>query len=139
MSDCCSQSDTNKSVPRKLVCPVNHQDYVVVPIKTILHHVKDSWNINLKEQAYYFCDDPNCSVVYFAEDGSVIKKSELRTVIATKDKSQEALVCYCFGISMKDAIEKPETKDFVIQQTKQGNCSCETSNPSGRCCLKDFP
>jgi hypothetical protein len=27
----------------------------------------------------------------------------------------------------------------VMAQTKAGLCSCDTSNPSGRCCLKDFP
>jgi len=29
-------------------------------------------------------------------------------------------------------------KAFVIQQTKEGLCACESRNPSGRCCLADF-
>ena len=139
MSDCCSQSPPQKSSPRKLACPVNHKDYIRVPHKTILHHVKESWNCNLKNQEYYFCEDPNCNVVYFGEDGTTIKKSELRTTIAIKEKSQKAFICYCFGISIDDVTHDPKIKNFVIQQTKKGNCSCETSNPSGRCCLKDFP
>lgn len=139
MSDCCYQSKQVKKTPRKQACPVNHNDYVRVPLKTILHHTKAAWDLNLKEQAYYFCDDPGCDVVYFAEDGSVINKSELRTAISKKEKSSDVLVCHCFGVRMQDAIEKPEIKGFVKQQTKLGNCSCETSNPSGRCCLKCFP
>lgn len=139
MSDCCSQSQSQNNSPRKLACPVNHKNYIRIPVKTILHHLKDSWNSHLKNQAYYYCDDPNCEVVYFAEDGSLIKKSQLRTLIAAKEKSPDLLVCHCFGVSIRDAQTNPEIKHFVIQQTKAGNCSCETSSPSGRCCLNDFP
>ena len=142
MSDCCSGSksstDVKKSHPRKKACPLNQHEYALVEIKTILHHLAESWNADLKQQAYYYCNDPECDVAYFAEDGSTIKKSQLRTNLSSKDKNQ-ALICYCFGVSMADAKDNPEIKNFVIQQTKVGNCSCETSNPSGRCCLKDFP
>ena len=139
MNHCCSQSGPSHQAPKKLACPVNHKDYIRVPLKTILHHLKQSWNYTLIEQAYYYCDDPDCEVVYFSEDNSVIKKSELRTPIAAKEKYQDAFICHCFGVSLEDVTLNPDIKEFVIQQTKQGNCSCETSNPSGRCCLKDFP
>lgn len=139
MSDCCSQTATKKKSPRKYACPVNHHDYVHVPLKTILHHIKDSWKTTLKEQGYFFCNDPECDVVYFGEDDSTIIKSELRTTIGIKEKSQEALICYCFGIRMDDVIQNKKIKNFVMQQTKKGNCSCKTSNPSGHCCLRDFP
>lgn len=138
MSNCCSQTASKNKSPRIHTCPINHHDYVNVPLKTILHHIKDSWNTNLKEQGYYFCNDPDCDVVYFGEDGSIIKKTELRTKVFSKKKN-DALICHCFGVSMFDATRNPEIKKFVNQQTKIGNCSCETSNPSGRCCLKDFP
>ena len=49
------------------------------------------------------------------------------------------MLCYCFGVSRADFDRNPGTKDFVTAQTKAGLCACETSNPSGRCCLKDFP
>jgi len=29
-------------------------------------------------------------------------------------------------------------KAFVVQQTKEKLCACESRNPSGRCCLADF-
>lgn len=138
MNNCCSNNEI-KIFPRKQVCPINHNNYIQVPLKTVLHHVKNSWNTNFKEQGYYFCDDKNCDVVYFGEDNSIIKKSELRTIISSKTKQNDALICYCFGISRAEEKNNPAIKEFVIQQTKKGNCSCETSNPSGRCCLKDFP
>jgi hypothetical protein len=139
MSDCCSTDKVMSTFPRKQTCPSNHHDYFLVPLKTVLHHVKYSWQANLKDQGYYFCNDPECDIVYFGEDGSVINKTELRTKIAAKEKDDEALVCYCFGVSLSNAKENSDIKNFVIQQTKVGHCSCETSNPSGRCCLKDFP
>lgn len=139
MSSCCSHTDIEKKIPRKQTCPVNQHDYIHVSIKTILHHLKKPWNTLLKDQGYYFCDDPNCDVVYFGEDSSVIKKSELRTQVAAKEKSPDTLICHCFGVSLLDVKKNPGIKAFVMQHTKLGNCSCETSNPSGRCCLKDFP
>ncbi|MDH5395659.1 MAG: hypothetical protein OEW97_05255 [Gammaproteobacteria bacterium] len=137
MSECCSGAAA--SFPRKQTCPENQRDYIQVPLKTVLHHIKHSWQAKLKEQGYYFCTDPHCDIVYFAEDGSAIKKSDLRTKIVAKEDDENALVCHCFGVTLKDAKNDMTIKNFVIEQTKIGNCSCETSNPSGRCCLKDFP
>lgn len=145
MSDCCGDSCSNNSaneknsLPRKFVCPVNAQQYIEVAKKTILQHVKSPWKNPLQEDKYYFCDDPDCDVVYFGFNGSVINKSELRTIVGRKEKSDEELVCYCFGVSKKLARQSPDIKIYVTQQTKENNCSCDVKNPSGRCCLKDFP
>jgi len=107
--------------------------------RTIIHHLKNPWHWVEKKQGYYFCEDPRCSVVYFGEDSSVIIRSELRRDIGIKDASPDALLCHCFGITRADALSNPLLKDYVIEKTGAGLCSCETSNPSGRCCLKDFP
>ncbi|MFK5913035.1 MAG: hypothetical protein QM484_01570 [Woeseiaceae bacterium] len=136
MSNCCSEPSTAAHQnPRKHVCPVNHKNYARVPSKTILHHIKNSWQANLIDQGYYFCNDPKCDVAYFGEDGQRINKQDL----VPAEINNEGLICYCFGVNKKDALHNPKIKQFVIEQTKIGNCSCETSNPSGRCCLKDFP
>lgn len=148
MSDCCgsscdSNSDEKKSSPRKFTCPVNNEEYVSVSVKTILHHLKSPWekeqHIELGEEQYYFCTDPECDVIYFGLNGSVITKSELRTLVGIKEKDEEALICYCFGVSKAAAKKVPEIKKFVTQKTKENLCACDTRNPSGRCCLKDFP
>ncbi|WP_169780644.1 hypothetical protein [Vibrio hepatarius] len=47
------------------------------------------WKSN--NQGYYFCSDPNCSVVYFGQDGSVIKSDALRI----KSQSDDDFVCCC--------------------------------------------
>ncbi len=87
---------------------------------------------------YYFCGEPSCDVAYFGDDNSVILKSQLRTRIGVKEQSGDCLLCYCFGVSKSDFARDPAARDFVVKQTKAGLCSCDTSNPSGRCCLKDF-
>jgi hypothetical protein len=108
-------------------------------VKTILHHIQNPSLWAGEEQAYYFCEDPHCDVVYFGEDGACILKSQVRSTIGLKDLSPDSLVCYCFGISKRAALLDPSRREYVVQETRRRHCSCETSNPSGRCCLKDFP
>lgn len=143
MSDCCSSSSCSSSqASNKHICPANGKAYTKIPESTLYHHLKEPWldaghNTN---QTFYFCDDPDCDVVYFGEDDSVITRSELRTKVAVKEPhNDDALICYCFGVSQKQARENPQAKAFVVEKTKQGLCACDTRNPSGRCCLKDFP
>lgn len=138
MSDCCS-SPYASTPPNRHPCPGNGIEYPAVSPKTIIHHLKSPWQWAERRQGYYYSEDPGCHVVYFGDDGSVITRSDLRRNLAVEDASPDALVCYCFGIARADALANPSLKDYVIEKTKAGLCSCETSNPSGRCCLKDFP
>jgi len=139
MSDCCSNSCKTGAHHNKYRCPVNGKEYKEVSEKTVMHHIKEPWRWNGKSQSYYFCDDPDCNVVYFGQDDSVIEKSDVRTPIGVKEKSSNSLVCYCFGVTVNDATIYPEAKAFVVEKTKGHVCECEARNPSGNCCLKDFP
>lgn len=140
MSDCYSkQNQKNDHKSKRHTCPENNKAYGEVPYKTILHHIKAPWNLALKEQAYYFCSDPDCDVVYFGYDNSTIDKDQLRTKVGIKESSDEALICYCFGVSRSAAKANEKAKEFVIKQTRSSLCSCTTNNPSGKCCLKNFP
>ncbi|MBL6999423.1 MAG: hypothetical protein ISR73_06140 [Gammaproteobacteria bacterium] len=139
MSDCCSSSCTTQTPLKKLPCPVNGDSYKAVPLKTILHHISQPWAWAGKDQAYYFCDDADCDVVYFGADGTTISRSALRTTVGIKDRSADATLCYCFGVSRADARANPQIRAYVTEQTKHKMCDCEIRNPSGKCCLKDFP
>ena len=81
---------------------------------------------------------PRFRFVYFGDDDSVILKPQLRINVGVKEQAGNGLLCYCFGVSKADFKSNPAIKDFVMAKTRDGACSCETSNPSGRCCLKDF-
>ena len=139
MTDCCDPKASPFTPPRKARCPVNGKEYGSVGIKTVLHHLTEPWNRDVNGHSFYYCTDPDCDVVYFTKDQSVFKKSALRTKVGIKEKSPERPVCYCFGVSHAAANENKRTKEFVTNMTKQSLCSCETSNPSGRCCLNEFP
>lgn len=139
MSACCSSSGCDAKNPRKSRCPASGNACSQVAVRTIAHHLKASWSWTPSARPYYFCDDPACDVAYFGDDGSLVHKSSLRTRIGIKEQNGDDLLCYCFGVSRADFVRDPAIKNFVIAQTKAGLCSCETSNPAGRCCLKDFP
>jgi YHS domain-containing protein len=136
MTDCCESSC---NPPRKFRCPVNGKEYGSVSVKTILHHINEPWKSVLESKAYYFCSDAKCDVVYFGQDNSVIKKNELRSKVGIKQNIPGRTICYCFGVSYSAAKENNTIVNFVKDKTKKALCSCETSNPSGQCCLKDFP
>lgn len=139
MTECCSTTDTNEQSPRKYRCPINGQEYCEVHLKTLLHHVRQPWASPIKVQGYYFCSDPECEVVYYGEDGSIFSTSEVRTEIGIKEIGEDQLVCYCFGITKQEAKLNQSLKQYVAEKTKESLCSCESRNPSGRCCLGDFP
>ena len=138
MSDCCSSSCSTEK-PRRLACPSNGREYVAVDAKTIIHHLKNPWNIDLGDQAYFFCNDPDCEVVYFGEDGKQFVQDDLRTVVGLKSKQDDKTICYCFGVTLDDYKKSESIRSYVTQQTKDSICACDIRNPSGRCCLKDFP
>jgi hypothetical protein len=139
MNDCCTNDVTSVNNPKSHTCPVNGKAYSTVKRKTILHHLKQPWNKSLTEQGYYFCSDPTCNVVYFGMDNTIINADSLRTNVWQKSALEDQPFCYCFGVTKKLAQADKNIKKFVLEQTKTASCSCETSNPSGRCCLKDFP
>lgn len=139
MSNCCSSSGEAGKHPKRARCPADGQECREVPVRTITHHLRQPWAWVPSATHYYFCAAGECDIVYFGDDGSTILKSQLRTRVGVKERTADDLLCYCFGVSFGDFQHRPTIKEFVIAQTKAGWCSCDTSNPSGSCCLKDFP
>ena len=144
MSDCCStntEADTTcaSAAPRKRPCPVDGHTSTEVKVETMLHHLKAPWAQTLTEQKYYFCDSTDCAVVYFGEDGSLYQLDQVRGPVGQKHYGPEKLLCYCFGVTQGEYLRDPAIKEFVVAQTRAGSCACDSRNPSGRCCLKDFP
>lgn len=140
MGCCSTTSDSCSNQDSKLMCPGNNKLYKSVSQFTVLHNLRAPWKNFSAEQTYYFCDDPDCEVIYFSGSGSIFKKTDIRTLLQnTKPSSNDDLICYCFGVSKSDYSDNPGIREFVVQQTKLKNCACEIRNPSGKCCLKDFP
>ncbi len=138
---CCSSNNCSDTKPSKLTCPANGKAYRTIPNQTLLHHLKAPWKLEPKvlEAPFAFCDDPECKVIYFNALGQTFTQDQVRTPIGQKSHTDNALICYCFGVDKATAQSQPEAKTFVVQQTKNHQCACEIRNPSSRCCLKDFP
>lgn len=139
MSACCASFEGDRKHPKKQPCPAHGKACLEVSVRTIIHHLKAPWLWVPRARHYYFCADSACKIAYFGDDDSIILQSELRTHSGLQVPDGEALLCYCFGVSRADFERNPLSRDFVMAQTAAGLCSCATSNPSGRCCLKNFP
>lgn len=139
MNECCSSSGPDDASSKDQPCPLCGHESSGVSARTITHHIRDAWAWRAGARRYFFCDEPACVVVYFGDDGSMIDAAQLRTRVGLKEGSGGSQLCYCFGVTRDDFSADPATRDFVVAQTAARLCSCETRNPSGRCCLKDFP
>ena len=99
MSDYCDSSSSNNHLLKKHIYQVNVKAYTGVSRRTVLHHIPTPWNSHMSDTNYYFCSEPDCDVVYFGQDDSIINKSALRISVGINEKSDAALICYCFGIT----------------------------------------
>ena len=95
-------------------------------------------------QDFWLCEDPDCDVVYFGEDGTLLQTSDLRVIPSFKGvPSRNDLVCYCFLYSRQEIEDELRASgdttifDRITAEVKAGNCACEVRNPSGQCCLGD--
>ncbi|MCR9206879.1 MAG: mercuric transporter MerT family protein [bacterium] len=95
-----------------------------------------------EDTGWRFCPSQNCDVVYFTEEGDTqFTKSQLKVLVGVKESSGERPLCYCFGHSVGSIKEELGTKnhsdalDDIRARMKDPGCHCETSNPSGSCCL----
>ena len=105
----------------------------------MLHQVQFPDNQNIAEGDYAFCANRDCNSGYFSTSDMILK-----TGLRAFQTGQQAMLCHCFDIS--EAVYRTALADgtaeamkaFVVQQTKDGLCACESRNPSGRCCLASF-
>lgn len=138
MSRCCSAA-SNAEVRSRMLCPFCTGQMSSVERRTVLLHVSEPWRWSVVPEAMGFCESADCDCVYAAEDGIVIRQQDMRTTVGIKSMAGDAMLCYCYGITRATAEENAHLRSFVIDQTRQGECACDTMNPCGRCCLKSYP
>ena len=137
MSSCCSNQATKITTG---ICPSCGLPCKSVDNKTLYHQVKFPENQMILEDKHYFCVSKNCTVGYFSSTNYIIPKQFLRTYQEIEDDK----LCYCFDINAEHYLSALNTnnanaiKNFVIQKTKSGDCTCDIKNPSGQCCLAKF-
>jgi hypothetical protein len=144
MSACCVVKDGD--APAALECPVSGERGKKVPPET-LKSLLVRLPFEMPATAYYFCSSPDCDVVYFPFDRAapVFRTGDVRVTVGAKQPGEdEALLCYCFGVTRgqirRDLAENgsSEIPARIRAEVAAGRCACELRNPSGRCCLGDI-
>ena len=139
MNNCCSNSESSAHYPKSHTCPANGVSYASVKPKTLLHHIRKPWQHSITPQGYYFCTDPECDVVYFAQDNTTIQTHDVRTTVWQKSNSEKAKLCYCFGVTKKQAISDKEIKTFCYQTNQKFTLFMWDQQPLGALLFKRFP
>lgn len=140
MQDCCAHPDKQVGV----VCPQNGNLCKPVPRVTVETLIRPEHSRSLALLPYFFCDSPNCDVVYVPASGEqVITKNQLWVRVGVKEKEDPVPLCYCFNFDRKaiwDDVRSKRTTDIpktITERIKAGECRCEITNPRGNCCLGD--
>ena len=116
------------------------------PVKpvTVSSLVRPEHRAIVDEHTWSYCSDSACDVVYFAEDGTALLRSDVVVRVGEKEARPPRTVCYCFGHtreSIRDDILRTGSSDVieaVTAKVRRKECSCETMNPRGTCCLADL-
>jgi hypothetical protein len=127
-----------------MACPKNgarSKQVDVLTVKSLVRHLP----LGMPESQYYFCETPDCDVVYFASDAQapVFHREDLLVRVGAKEKVDPIPVCYCFGFTRKDIQKEIDetgrstVAERITAEIKAGNCACEVKNPSSKCCLAD--
>jgi copper chaperone CopZ len=92
---------------------------------------------------WFFCPDPDCSLVYFNGRGDSLDKSTLSVRVGLKEIGPPRPLCYCFDHSLEQiqgdvaATGTSTIPASITEKCRQGLHDCERRNPKGRCCLGD--
>ncbi|MFY9341690.1 MAG: (2Fe-2S)-binding protein [Planctomycetota bacterium] len=128
----------------KAICPESKALGRPVKPVTVESLVNADLRATVGGRSWSYCADPSCDVVYFSDDGAKLVKSDLTVRVGAKETTPPRLVCYCFGHtreSIRDDVLRTGTSsvvESVAARVQAGDCSCETKNPKGSCCLGDL-
>lgn len=127
-----------------ICCPEANTRGRPVKFVTVSSLVRPEHRPLVAGRAWSYCGDPACDVVYFAEDGAILRRSDLAVRVGEKEADPPRTVCYCFGHtreSIRDEVLRTgasDVVDAVAAKVRAKECSCETMNPKGTCCLADL-
>lgn len=138
MSSCCTLPATGEPD----TCPVSGERGQPVARQTLEHLLRPEKRAEMIDQTYYFCETPECDIVYFADAPlHYFDKDDLLVRVGVKETEDPIPVCYCFNFTEQDIIQDLERHGegrifkAITAKVKAGLCACDVKNPSGRCCL----
>lgn len=126
-----------------VMCPIAGKPGKPVRPVTVRSLVRDEFAGEIERRGWFFCDLPDCGVVFFSADGRLLSKATLKVRVGIKEKESPRPVCYCFGHTVESIREeiartgRSTVAAAITTKITAGLCSCELLNPKGRCCLGD--
>lgn len=122
-------------------CPTAGKPGKRVRPVTVRSVVRNECTEEIEGRDWFFCDLPECDVVYFSGDGKVFHKKNMKVRVGIKEKESPKPVCYCFGHTVESIREeiartgRSTVAAAITAKIQAGLCACELRNPQGRCCL----
>lgn len=120
------------------ICPLTALPTMPVARSTVLGLVE---SVDVPETPFGFCDVPTFQVVYVGANGVLIEKDQLKVRVGIKECSDPKPVCYCWNFDEHQIIKdfqqhgRSTIRSYIQDQVRAGHCHCESTNPSGHCCL----
>lgn len=131
-----------RGINTKDMCPACGSKGHMVMKVTVSNHVDSRYWKLLGSEWFWFCPNPDCSVVYYNNTLSIyFLKGEVKTRVFHKEKAMDRPVCYCLSVT-EDTIRSEifvkkccDSLDDIQRFTKAGAGRwCPITNPSGKCC-----
>lgn len=144
MSDCCSVSHI-ETKSTEIKCPSCDQKGKQVDLTTIRSMTRRNFPHYGELTQGLLCLNPDdLTVYYFSNLDFTVYQDDVVTDIGFKTNAITKTVCYCFRHTKHDIIDdylkhgKSKIENDVRQKVKDKQCTCEVSNPKGKCCLGDI-
>lgn len=126
------------------VCPTCGKKGLEVQALTIRSLTRRGWPHYSEISDGFFCTNPeDTTVYYFPSLPYTIDKEDVVDRIGAKEAEEPLYVCYCFRHT-REEIEsdflhhgRSTIEDEIREKVNGKQCSCEVTNPNGRCCLGD--
>jgi hypothetical protein len=122
-------------------CPRNGKPGKAVPRQT-LQSLTFVDLYDLDASHYWFCEAPDCPIVYFDAQGITIAVDQLRVPVWQKQTNDPTVpVCYCRKLTpamIQDEVAHTGQSTAVAHVSaiiQAGRCACDLVNPHGTCCL----
>lgn len=142
MSKCCCRETSSEPMASR--CPSSGSTGVAVDRLTVKALLTEIALRRLEADAYRFCPDPDCDVVYFDDHGRCFRRADVRVPVWHKEPFGARTICYCFAESESsirteiDAYKLSSVVERVRAHIDADRCACDVRNPRGACCLGDL-
>ncbi|MFQ6616743.1 MAG: hypothetical protein ACE5HZ_08295 [Fidelibacterota bacterium] len=142
--DACCALPGEHSHQEENTCPTCGKRGKTVSALTIRSLTRRDWRHYPDITDGYLCTNPEDSTVYFFPGSHLtVDKHHLVDRVGFKETEDPRTVCYCFRHT-REEIEsdflkfgRSTVEEEIREKVDGGGCSCEVTNPSGRCCLGD--